>query len=370
MRIVIIDDEIHAINELKYFLKEYEVNIVNTYQDAWDALENIKNDLPEIVFIDIDMPTMNGIELAIHIQTILQNILIIFVTAHSRYAIDAYKVHPIDYILKPINSLYFENTMDYVLKQYQLINSVNNGNIKKNRRYIRTFGNFEVLNENQEIMKFTTKKTKTLLSYIICHVDKTIYRDEILTLFSSSNDNTITLNNYYVTLSRLRSSLSKFGFKKSELFIKKNCAAYFADGVCDLIDFIKFIKNNQVIHENNRVQAEYWINQYHGEVFADIDEDWTNEMKYFIEVEMERLAIKLATMYKDMKQFNLCENVLIKLVDINNYSTQGYDALLDLYILINNNNKYKQTYKKYVKYLKEELNEDIDDYYMKYFKML
>lgn len=102
LRCIIIDDESNARNTLASFLNEYckHVEIIAMASNVPEGVLAINKLQPDLVFLDIEMPEYNGFELFNFIQKI--NFEIIFVTAYSEYAIRAFEVSAIDYLLKPI----------------------------------------------------------------------------------------------------------------------------------------------------------------------------------------------------------------------------------------------------------------------------
>lgn len=103
MKTIIVDDEIKAIDLLEYHLTEFfdDFNIIGKYTNINDALINILKNNPDVVFLDINMPNGSGIELLQQLSG--KNILTVFCTAHTEYAIEAIKLEAFDYLLKPIN---------------------------------------------------------------------------------------------------------------------------------------------------------------------------------------------------------------------------------------------------------------------------
>ena len=103
METIIVDDEEKAIEMLEYHLTEYfpDFKVVAKFQNIETAVEGILRMKPEVLFLDINMPSGSGIELLSRIRHL--NILTIFLTAHSEYAIEAIKLDAFDYLLKPIN---------------------------------------------------------------------------------------------------------------------------------------------------------------------------------------------------------------------------------------------------------------------------
>jgi DNA-binding LytR/AlgR family response regulator len=104
IRTVLIDDEPLALNELRFLLnKVAQIEIVNSYTNPLTALEQLNKDKPALVFLDIDMPEISGICLAQEILHIHKNISVVFVTAHNEYAVKAFEINAVDYILKPVS---------------------------------------------------------------------------------------------------------------------------------------------------------------------------------------------------------------------------------------------------------------------------
>lgn len=100
-RTIVVDDERLARNDLRLLLKTHKnINIVGEASNGEDALEMIKELHPDLVFLDIQMPGMNGFEVLEHIST---EIKVIFVTAFDEYALRAFEVNALDYLLKPVN---------------------------------------------------------------------------------------------------------------------------------------------------------------------------------------------------------------------------------------------------------------------------
>ena len=115
MKVVLIDDEPNGLWVLQTLLTDYcpEVQIMGTANSATEGLKVIQQYQPDLVFLDIEMPNYSGFQLLDFLQPI--NFEIIFVTAHAGYALDAFKVHASDYILKPIQIDELQNAVKRVV---------------------------------------------------------------------------------------------------------------------------------------------------------------------------------------------------------------------------------------------------------------
>jgi two-component system, LytTR family, response regulator len=103
MKAIIIDDEIHCITTLKWTLNQYckEVEIVATASNGSDAIMLINTLKPQLIFLDVEMPVLNGIDMLQHFEEIKFDV--IFTTAYDQYAVKAIKLNALDYLLKPID---------------------------------------------------------------------------------------------------------------------------------------------------------------------------------------------------------------------------------------------------------------------------
>ena len=102
MNCIIVDDEFPAIKELEYFIKNFStIKIENTFESSIEALEYIQEKSVDVIFLDIHMPKLDGMSFSRVIKTLKIKPLIVFISAYSDYAVEAFEVCAFDYILKP-----------------------------------------------------------------------------------------------------------------------------------------------------------------------------------------------------------------------------------------------------------------------------
>ena len=113
MRAIIIDDERLARKELNNLLENYpEIEIVDQAVNADEALEKIIQLDPDLIFLDIQMPGKTGFELLEELEKVPK---VIFTTAYDEFAIKAFDVNALDYLLKPIQEERLKDTITKVL---------------------------------------------------------------------------------------------------------------------------------------------------------------------------------------------------------------------------------------------------------------
>lgn len=131
LKCAIVDDEPLAANLLaSYVAKTPFLELTGTYNSAINAMKDMRDHPVDVVFMDIQMPELSGIEFA---KILPADTKVIFTTAFNQYAVDGYKVGAIDYLLKPIS---YEDFLDAANKASDWFNVVRKQNIYKRDRYM------------------------------------------------------------------------------------------------------------------------------------------------------------------------------------------------------------------------------------------
>lgn len=135
IKTIIIDDEQLGRDLIREYLQRHpEITIEAECKDAHEAISAIENFDPDLLFLDIEMPEINGFEL---LQMLDKIPYIIFSTAYNQYAIKAFEVNAVDYLLKPYTQERFDKALDRVLIQIEN-NSKKEENIDKLLKHIKS----------------------------------------------------------------------------------------------------------------------------------------------------------------------------------------------------------------------------------------
>jgi len=109
MKIIIVDDEPLARSIVREYLQKYpELEIVHECSDGFEGVKAIQQHQPDLIFLDIQMPKINGFEM---LELLDERPAVIFTTAFDEYAIRAFEAHAIDYLLKPFNQERFDKAI-------------------------------------------------------------------------------------------------------------------------------------------------------------------------------------------------------------------------------------------------------------------
>lgn len=125
--ILIADDEPHARRYLKTVIQKYAPSsVIFESKNGEDVLEFVKHKIPDLIFLDINMPGINGIEVASKLNDI--NSLLIFCTAYDQYALKAFELEAFDYLLKPFDDKRFQIVLNRVISTLEIRKQANFSN--------------------------------------------------------------------------------------------------------------------------------------------------------------------------------------------------------------------------------------------------
>lgn len=159
MNLVILDDEELALCDTEKIIKMALPNSnIYIFQNVDQALEYILDHSIDIVFLDIEMPKMNGIILAKKLKEIRPKVHIIFMSGHEKYAIDAFAIHVSGFLMKPI-------LIEDVLREITFL--YGDSFLSEPKKIcVYTFGGFDIFVDG-ELLNFKRAKSKELFAYLI-----------------------------------------------------------------------------------------------------------------------------------------------------------------------------------------------------------
>lgn len=203
MRVICVDDEQPILDNFNHRVSGFtRIQSLQMFTDAKEALEWVKENPVDVAFLDIEMGGINGVDLARKFKEIDFDIRIFFVTAHEQYALDAFKVDALGYILKP----YSRQDLLEAFEKASLM-----GSRKQKRVVIQTIPNFCVSVDGKNL-HINRAKVEELFALLVDRAEVGVSaRDAIDCLWPDRliDDNTMAL--YRVTFHRLMDCLKEVG---------------------------------------------------------------------------------------------------------------------------------------------------------------
>jgi two-component system LytT family response regulator len=261
--VMIIDDEQPAIDQLTELIEQsLPVGRLRTYTNSAQAWRQLQLESPDIVFLDIEMPGLDGLTLA---ERVLQENLqsrIVFVTAYHQYALTAFEHNALDYLLKPVRAERFLKTLQRIMDD----SSRKHGHaptMMNQRCQVRCFGTLEVMGPYGQV-QWLTAKAEELFAYLIVH--KQVKLDQIIDDVFPDSTLERAKWNIHTTLYRIRHSLRDAGLD-AQIAIQYKNRKYILETQDVEVDLDVFFASSN---------PQQLLSLYKKDLFSSFDVFWTH----------------------------------------------------------------------------------------------
>ncbi|WP_424767690.1 response regulator [Paenibacillus sp. sgz302251] len=358
MKVIIIDDEkaMHLIMR-RLLAKFPNVEIVGSFQDTDSASLFLNDHAVHMAFVDISMPQEGGLRFAKRMSETGRNLHIVFVTSHKEYAMDAFDLFALDYIVKPVSLERLEKTVRRAAALHQFSEAAQEVE-HSNRASIYCLGGLEVRSGQGDSVKWMTRKSAELFGYLLLHRGRMVSRarltEDVFAGMPSKNAETY-LN---TTVYQLRKSLEPHGLKS---LVKSSNDSYGMDisnAYIDIVEFEDKLKRFALIDGSNLEEAIAVEELFTGELFGEKSFLWALN-------DMERLSRMYAVFVKKIASALLkhqegdsvavAVRLLLKLLARNALDEETVRMLLVAYSAQKDRGSLTRQYNQYVRLLRQEL---------------
>lgn len=168
MHVICVDDELYAMQyTVQQCLQLPQIDDAQGFIHSRKALDYVKDHPVDLAILDINMPEIDGIALAIRIKQMRPQTAVLFLTAYKEYAFDAFSVHPAGYLLKPVSLEELEAEIRLAFADAEPT--------PQSHVQVRTFGEFDLMVDGNPV-SFPRAKSKELLAYLIDRQGGTVSR--------------------------------------------------------------------------------------------------------------------------------------------------------------------------------------------------
>jgi two-component SAPR family response regulator len=184
MRAVLIDDEKPALAQIEWLLeRDGRLEVAAKFTSAREGINYLSENHADIVFLDIEMPGVNGLEAAEQLRQFRADIRIVYITAYSEYAIEAFDLHALDYLLKPVHPDRFKKTVTRILEDLERIRSAPEKTAPP--PLVKTFTRLGIYDGGsgtslRQFRVLRTLKAQELFAYFIHRKEQWISKDQLM----------------------------------------------------------------------------------------------------------------------------------------------------------------------------------------------
>ncbi|MFD2043767.1 response regulator [Ornithinibacillus salinisoli] len=349
--ILVDDEELSIIPLVKKLQKFKDIDIVKTYSNPKQVVVEDMNF--DVVFLDIEMQEMDGLNLAEEILSKNSNIQIVFVTAHSEYAIQAFEIHSIDYLLKPVTTKRLEKTIKRLKESIAAKEQLQVSPLPESQLSIKCFGELQVY-YNKQPLSFKTAKAKELFAFLLTYRNTYIHRDKIIEELWPNQDYKKSKTYLHTCLSHVRKLFNSINYSECILFKNQHYCLQMHLKDCDAFLVEDVIKNVTVIDESNIELVKQVIHSY-DEPYLDMNGyNWAYEKSQEFHQHIIYLLYKTIEYYKQ-KDMNKSLYFLEIQRKLEPYVDENIAQSMELLIKQNNRSEAIKLYQEHRNLITEDL---------------
>ncbi|MFC5401300.1 response regulator [Cohnella soli] len=294
--LMVVEDEQRILTYMRNQLAVFpEFDLKGCFDVPEEALAAFPGLLPDVAFLDVQMPRMTGLALAEKLLRIKPDLKIVFLTAYEQYALDAFKVEAIDYILKPIGSDDIERILRRLDKLRPVTATASVAVLAEPK--IRCLGTFEVTDRDGSPVSWPTKKTEELFAYFWMNKDRQIDKWALIDLLWPGAPENKGVRNLYTGVYRLKRVLQRLpvGFS-----IERGNFSYrflAPDRLSDLEE-LRELANDRALAERRAERAMELFLGYRQPLFGSRSYAWSASADAAVDEMMNRLGEWLAELWR------------------------------------------------------------------------
>ncbi|WP_341281150.1 response regulator [Paenibacillus sp. FSL H8-0537] len=341
VRVMLIDDEEDALDLLDILLGQMDdVQVVGRYMNPIQAIEALGQSPADAVFLDNQMPGMKGTEAARIIRSMFPQMPIVFTTAFAEYAVEAFEIQSIDYLLKPFTIDRLQSTVSRI-KQTLAESAILSRQRAGAGPAVQCLGGFQlVLPDNtNKGLTWKTKKEKELCAFLIHYAGRPVGTASIIEALWPGYDLSKAKTYLYTCLSYLRKSLAEHHIP---IHITKADQGFGAslDGVTvDVIVFEQLLSSTLAMVELDE-RSYHKINElYKGEYMEACDFNWATARQLELKASYVHLLRKGHSHFQGQGKLSLAIDSLQKLLSLAPDSELDGRELIKLHLKMGNRNE-------------------------------
>ncbi len=254
MKIMAVDDEFLALEDFEDTCREIGINDeIIKFNNPLDALSYVATNKVDIAFLDIEMPVIKGIELARRVKAINRNVRIIFSTSYGNYALEAFGVDAVDYVMKPYEP-------EAIKKAYEKALLVRDA-ITENKVFIKTFGFFDVFVDGKSV-SFPSAKSKELLAILVDRNGGVVNTEQAISILWEGRKYDETVQSLFrKVLKSLRISLEEAGISDILVDNRNQRSIDKSKFACDYYEFLENGKTENTKYFGRYMEQYGWAKE-------------------------------------------------------------------------------------------------------------
>lgn len=375
MRVVLIDDERLA---LQFLRKKLEVDIggvevVGMFTDPADALAKGAALRPDAIFLDIQMPEINGLQLGSKLQELGLAAEIVFVTGYDRYAVQAFELYALDYVMKPVETARLRNTVQRLERLLGM-----SGEQRRQPQadheacLIGCFNriSFQLPGGQPQYAKWRTSKAQELFAYLLHQRGIPVERETLFELLWPDFDRARAAQQLYTTIYHIRQTLKQIGVRSVAISSSGLDTGYVLELGRTRLDIQEWEDGVKALGEPDGSRLgdyERMLDAYKGDYLGHLEYVWAEHERERLRRLWLQRAEKLALHYRDNGMLREEIGLRQRIQQMFPYEEEHYFLLMKLYDTLGEEVHVKEQYRQLAAMAHSELegpvSEEIEQWY-------
>lgn len=364
---LLVDDERLALMKLQLMLEELKtVNVAGAFIDPAEALRAAPGLDPDVIFLDIEMPELNGMQVAELMQKLCPRASIVFVTAYNDYAVDAFELNALDYVLKPVRH-------DRLLKTVQRLESASAPEMSDKPaeplmlcclQSIR----FERGGQPLQSIRWRTLKAQELFAYLVHNRNRFISKDYLIEWLWPEFSYKKASTHLYTTIYQVRQCLKQAGI---DVNINSTSEGYLLETggmLVDCAEWEKGILSLPAINEENYAEHQRLFDFYSGDYLDNYGYLWAESERQRLRTIWLHHAINMAEFFSGSGKIPEAITIYQRIVLLQPYFEQAYLGLMKIYDSIGERTAVEEQYNTLNDLLNRELNIELPPHIVSWYE--
>ncbi|MDF2937259.1 MAG: hypothetical protein K0Q90_2632 [Paenibacillaceae bacterium] len=355
MRAIIVDDEQPSLDLLRLLLeRDGRIRLSGAYKKPSEALAALDEAGPDVAFLDVDMPQMNGLELARRIHERQEAVEIVFVTAYAQYAIDAFRRNALDYLLKPLTPEAVSETVSRLYKRRQPPAPLPMPTSQEGMKAV-LFGGFDILDTAGQPVKWRTLKTKEMMAYFLAKEGQQVSKWELMADLWPELNEEQSRTYLHTTLYNLKKALKDAGGAGQIHYVSGQYHASFGDVANPLRLYREFERTRPPLTEETARDYQALASLYQGELFARLDYPWSAPYREMCFGLFRQSCIRLSRFFLDKGEQEAAAKAAGQLLVQSEIDEEAHEMMLEVHFLKNDRMALRHQYEQLKHVLLSEL---------------
>ncbi|SEN30910.1 Two-component response regulator, SAPR family, consists of REC, wHTH and BTAD domains [Terribacillus saccharophilus] len=351
MKVMLVDDEPLALQFLETQLHNIgDFTIVGAYQTSRGLMDRIKEKKPELLFLDIKIGSVNGVELAATIQEEQPNLPIVFVTGFHEYAVQAFELNALDYIVKPIQKERLRKTIQRLNTEVQ--KKASDTPIRINcMPTLQFFQNGETLP-----VQWRTSKAKEVFCYLLHHAEKPVRKDVLIEEFWEEKEPEKAFTQLYSTIYVIRKTFSG-SLPSLSLSSANQCyQLHLGDAEVDVMEWSNNLKQLPALSEHTLSSYQGLLREYKGDYFSAEAYIWAESEQRQLKESWYKTAIQVGLFLEAQNLVEDAISLYLRMQTDYPYISHSYIRLMHVYDMAGVSSQVVHQYERLMQMLEEEFD--------------